>query len=328
MSEEKKVVGLFDVEEEASMEFLNPKQRNSDGIYRPSLEEAKDKRAGYKATFRFLKNLKKDGTLGASAIEKHLHYVKLKNHQDLMGYYDCKKNIESDCPLCATYWTLSKSKNAADQEKAEMLKRNTKYYSYVLIIEDENHRELEGKIMVFSYGYKIKEKIAAQHKGEVDGKKCNVFDPANGKDFRLIIKENKTPEGTFPNYDSSQFLEVSPMKINGKTLPVTYNEEKKLNVVSDVKVQNFLKDFLLKRDHDVEEYEAKQWEDEMIDKVNKIVAIVSGEDDSMFSAKSSITKTSKESKQSTQSLSDSDFGFSGDDKESSSVDDFFNVDEK
>lgn len=326
MSEEVKNTGLFDSDDDSSMGFLNPKQRNSDGIYRPSLEEAKDKRAGYKATFRFLKNLKKDGTLGMNAVEKHLHYINLKNHQNLSGYYDCRKNIESDCPLCTTYWTLSKSKNAADQEKADKLKRNTKYYSYVLILEDENHPELEGKIMVFSYGYKIKEKIKAQYDGEVDGKKCNVFDFANGKDFRLIIKENKTPEGTFPNYDSSQFLEISPIKINGKIIPVTYDEQKGKNVITNQAIQKGLQDFLLKRDHDLEEYEAKPWDDETMDKVNKIVAISTGEDSSIFNAKSSISNASNKSN--STSLEDSDFNFDAPTNESESVDDFFNVDDK
>lgn len=320
MSEEKKNVGLFDADDDSTMDFLNPKKRNSDGIFRPSLEDAIDKRAGYKATFRFLKNLRKDGTMGAPAVEKHLHYVNMKNHAELKGYYDCKKNTESECPLCATYWSLSKSKNAADQEKAEMLKRNTKYYSYVLIIEDENHRENEGKIMIFSYGYKIREKINDQWKGEVDGKKCNVFDFANGKDFKLIIKENKTPEGTFPSYDSSQFFEVSPIKINGKPVPVVYDEQHKKNVIVNPEVQKFLQQFLLKREHDLDEYEAKPWDDDTTDKVNRIVSVITGEDGFMSSAKTSIDNASKR-----DSNSSNDFSFGDNTDSPSSVDDFFNT---
>lgn len=328
MSEDKKNLGYFDADDDSTMDFLNPKQRNSDGIYRPSLEDAVDKREGYKATFRFLKNLKKDGALGESAVEKHLHFVKLQNHKDLMGYYDCKKNLDASCPMCDLYWELDKSKNAADQEKAKLIKRNTKYYSYVLIIEDENHRDLEGKIMVFSYGFKIREKIKAQWKGEVDGKKCNVFDPANGKDFRLIIKENNTPQGVFPNYDSSQFLSQEPLKWKGKPIPVTYSEEHKKMVVTDPKIQKFLQEFLLKRDHDVEEYVAKPWDDETADKVNKILAIVGGDGDSVFAANNSIGNASKKDSTSKKSVVDDNFTFGNDEKEVESVDDFFNVDEK
>jgi hypothetical protein len=327
MSEElKKSTSLFDVEDDSTMGFLNPKTRNSDGIYRPSLEDAKDKRAGYKVTLRFLKNLKKDGTLGESAIEKHLHYVKLQNQPDLAGYYDCKKNLEKDCPLCSTYWSLSKSKNAADIEKSELLKRNTKYYSYVYIINDEEHPEHNGKVMVYSYGYKIREKINAQWKGEVDGKKCNVFDLANGKDFRLIIKENKTPEGTFPNYDSSQFLEKEPIKINGKAIPVEYSDEHKKNIITNPKVQKFLQEFLLKREHDLEEFEAKPWDDETTDKVNKLVSFITGGE--IFSASSSVSgAASRESSKQPAASTASDDSFFDNNDGDQSVDDFFNVDE-
>lgn len=316
MSNEKLNNGLFDSDDDSTMDFLNPKQRNSDGIYRPSLDDAKDKRDGYKATVRFLKNFKKDGTLGASAVEKHLHYVKLQNHTDLQGYYDCKKNNDSDCPLCQLYWKLSKSTNAADQEKAEQLTRNTKYYSYVLILEDENHPELVGTIMVFSYGYKIREKINAQWKGEVDGKKCNIFDFANGKDFRLIIKENKTPDGTFPNYDSSQFLERSPIRIKGKQLPVEYDEKTGKNVITNTEVQKGLQEFLLRREFELESYEAKSWDDETADKVNNIVAVITGED--TFVAKKSINKASGDK----DDLSTSTFA----DSDKDDVDSFFKVD--
>jgi hypothetical protein len=312
-------------DDDSSMEFLTPKQRNSDGIYRPSLDDAKDKRDGYKATIRFIKNLKQDGTLGPSAVEKHLHYVKLHNHPELIGYYDCKKNFDSECPLCQTYWRLSKSNNAADQEKADLLKRNTKYYSYVLILEDENHPELVGTIMVFSYGYKIREKINAQWKGEVDGKKCNVFDFANGKDFRLIIKENKTPEGTFPNYDSSQFLEKSPIKINGKPIPVEYNAELQKNVITDAKIQEGLQKFLLKRDHNLEEYESAGWSEEVSDKVQNIIAVITGDD--VYRAKSNISSnsTTKTNDSTPGTFNDNDNLFNDSPDSGSSVDDFFNV---
>jgi len=328
MSEEKKVMGYFDAEDDATMNFLEKKQRNSDGIYRPSLNDAVDKREGYKATIRFLKNLKKDGTLGESAVEKHMHYVKLFNHKDLMGYYDCKKNTDTNCPLCDTYWELFNSKNAADQEKAKLLKRSTKYYSYVQIIEDENNRDLEGKIMVFSYGFKLREKIKAQWKGEVDGKKCNVFDPASGKDFRLIIKETSTPDGLQPNYDTSQFLQQEALKFKGKPIPTTYSEEHKKPIVTDPKIQKFLQDLLLKRDHDVEEYMAKGWEDATIDKVNKIIAIVNGEASFTSSAKNSIDGAAKIDSTSKKSVVDDNFSFGADEKETESVDDFFNVDDK
>jgi hypothetical protein len=326
MSEKEKKVNLFDMsDDDSTMSFLDEKKRNADGIFRPSLEDAVDKKEGYKATIRFLPNFKKDGTVGASAIEKHLHYAKLLNNPDLKGYYECKKNLNSDCPLCTTYWELYNSKNAADKEKAELIKRNTKYYSYILVIEDENNKELEGKILIYPFGFKIKEKINAQKKGELDGIKSNVFDLANGKDFRLIIKENKTPQGVYPNYDASSFLEASPIKINGKKVPVEKNESGKI-VITNEKIQKGLQEFLLKRDVDLDEYEAKPWTDEEVDKVDKIISLVNGS--GISGAKSSIGKASKETfSATTDDNSSDDFSF---DKveEDNDVDNFFNVESK
>ena len=190
-------------QQKEEMSFLNKKTKNQDGIYRPTLEEASDPKVGYKSKIRFLRNLTRSGKVGPASVEKHVHYVAhgpFDSYPELTGYYDCERNYKDKCDLCGMYWKLKKSKNQADVEKAELLSRNTKYYSYVMILEDQQHPELVGKILVFPYGYKIKEKINLENTGEVTGVPCNVFDFAKGKDFTLIIKENKTPLGTFPNY--------------------------------------------------------------------------------------------------------------------------------
>jgi hypothetical protein len=325
MSEKK--ANLFEMsDDDSTMDFLEEKKRNADGIYRPSLTDAVDKKEGYKATIRFLPNYKKNGELGASAITKHLHYAKLLNNPDLKGYYECKKNTQTDCPLCTTYWELYNSKNAADKEKCELIKRSTKFYSYILVLEDDNNKDLVGKILIYPFGYKIREKINAQKKGELDGRKCNIFDPGEGKDFRLIIKENKTAQGTFPNYDASSFLESSPIKINGKPLPVEKNDDGH-SVITNEKIKKGLQDFLLKRTVDLDEYNPKPWTDEETDKVDKIISLITGS--GISEAKSSIGKASKETFDTTSEENSSDnFSFDKVEDDNNDVDDFFNVEEK
>jgi len=277
---------LFDGTDESQQQelsFLNKEKRNLDGIYRPSLEQAKDAREGYKATIRFLRNLSRDGKIGPAAVEKHIHYVDLPNHPDLRGYYECGKNNSPKCDLCTFYWKLAKSNNQADVEKAELIGRSTKYYSYVMILEDAQSPELVGKVMIFSYGYQIKEKIEAERKGELTGDKVNVFDFVNGKDFRLIIKE-KTRTGSnkaLPTYEFSQFLGESPMKIyNEKTekfVPVQVDDDGK---ISDKRWQTKIKETLLGRDENVnlEDHIAKDWNDEIASNVEKVISVLSGED--------------------------------------------------
>lgn len=262
-------VDIFDVDEgNETLDFLEKKASALDGIYRPKIT---DKKKGYTATIRFLPNLSKDGKVLQAAIEKHQHYVDFKNHPELSGYYDCMKNFTDKCDFCTMYWKLKNSKNASDVEKAELISRNTKYYSYILVIEDEQNRDLEGKIMIYPYGYKIKEKIKDQKDG-ISGPSCNVFDLANGKDFRLVMKQL----GEFPNYDSSTFLEVSPISIQGHKVPVTVDEKTGKNKITNPKVQEKVRQFLADRTVELEDHQAKQWTAEEAYKVSQILEILSG----------------------------------------------------
>ena len=258
-----------------TMSVFDKTTTNNDGIYRPNLKDATDKKVGYRATLRFLPNLLESGKLGPNAIEKHIHYVDMKNEANLAGYYDCRKNYEANCEICTEYWKLKNSKNAADNEKADLIKRTTKYYSYVLVIEDEQHKELVGKILVYPYGYTIKEKINSERNGEVTGEPCVVFDLTNGKDFKLIIKE----KGGFQNYESSQFMDVSPIKL--------YNEKKGLFMaapvdedgkITDPKVKNKIKQVLLDKTVSIDDHKAKEWDDSVKSKVSQILGILNGQD--------------------------------------------------
>jgi hypothetical protein len=319
-----KVVNLFDMEaDDASMGFLDSGTRNNDGIYRANPKDAKDKNKGYVATIRFLPNLLEDGTIGTSAIEKHVHYAKLSDYSDLQGYYDSLINFGEKCPLTTLYWKLKNSKNQAEVERADLIGRTTKYYSYILVIEDEQHPELEGKIMVFPYGYKLKEKINLEKTGEnSEGKKCNVFDPANGKDFRLIVKE----VGGFSNYDSSIFRSVSPIKIwdEGKNrfieVPTEWDETKDKFLIKTPKVQAKVMEFLNSKTVRLEDNSAKQWSEETKEKVERIIDILSGKEVSQ--ARSTISNASTSTSSRTR-VEDEDLDDNADD-----LDDFFGKDDE
>jgi hypothetical protein len=292
---------LFDQSEDQNDElaFLNKESKNQDGIYRPNVKDAADPRgAGYKATIRFLRNVYLDGSgTGPAAIRKYVHYVKPEGPLDglntLSGYYDCEKNIsqQTPCPLCATFWKLYKSNNQADVVKASLIKRSTKYYSYVMVIEDEQHPELIGKILVYPYGPKIEAKINAEVTGEVTGEKCNIFDFVTGKDFKLIIKNVLTPSPNgpgkieMPNYDTSTFLASSPLKIwNEKaakfvTPPTVTGDDGKVMIV-DKKWQAKIREVVMGRPTSVnlDDHAPNKdgWDDEKRSNVEQIVNILNG----------------------------------------------------
>lgn len=260
---------LFNMGIDTGMDFLDKPTKANDGIYRVKPDMAKDKSKGYKAVLRFLPNFTPEGKLGANAIEKMQHYVKLQNYPELGGYYDSMKNFNEKCDLTNLYWQLKNSNSAVDQEKAENVSRTTKYYSYVLIVEDENQPDLQGKIMVMPFGYKIKEKINLEMTGEITGSKCNVYDLANGKDFVLMCKQ----VGDFPNYDDSAFRGASSaIAIQGKEVPTDDLEDGRKTI--SAKFQEKVQTFLLKRDINVEDFSPQRWDDVQINNVHKIVAIL------------------------------------------------------
>jgi gp32 DNA binding protein like len=273
---------LFSGSLDSKMDFLNEKKQvNADGIYRIDLSKAKDKKKGYRSVVRFLPNLTKEGKVGQLAVEKVTHYVDIKNAKELSGWFDSAKNFNEKCALTDLYYTMMNSKNAILQEKAKCLKYSKKYYSYVLIIEDEQQPELVGKVMIFQYGKTIKDKIQAEKNGEISGVSCNVFDLSAGKDFVLSVKEIQTGDEIYPDYKNSAFKpETSslPIYVEGKG----FKNVPLVNGKIDPKAQSMVKDFLLKRDHELEEFAPKRLTEEQQAKINEITAYLTGKASASF----------------------------------------------
>lgn len=286
---------LFNGSLDSKMDFLNEQTKtNNDGIYRVDLSKVKDKKRGWRSVVRLLPNLTKDGKVGQSAIEKITHYVDIKNQKELSGWFDSPKNFNEKCPLTDLYYTMQNSKNAILVEKSKMLKYSKKYYSYVLVLEDEQQPELVGKIMIFQYGKTIKDKISAERNGEISGVPCNVFDLGAGKDFVLVVKEIQTGDETYPDYKMSMF------KPETSSLPLYFKDKQAFKNVPlvdgkvDPAVQGKIKDFLTERDHDLEEYSPKKLDDQQQSKINEIINFMTGKASSSFTNKQAESKASAE----------------------------------
>ena len=278
---------LFNGGLDSKMDFLNEQKTttNNDGIYRVDLSKIKDKKKGWRSVVRFLPNLTKEGKLGQTAIEKITHYVDIKSAKELSGWFDSPKNFNEKCALTDLYYQMQNSKNAILIEKSKQLKYSKKYYSYVLVLEDEQQPELVGKIMIMQYGKTIKDKIMTEKNGEISGVPCNVFDLSAGKDFVLIVKEIQTGDETYPDYKMSMF------KSETTSLPIYFKEKNTfknapLNAEGKVEasVQGKIKDFLLERDHDLEEYAPKKLTEEQQSKINEITNFLTGKASTSFAA--------------------------------------------
>ena len=288
---------LFNGGLNSRLELFNeqPTAKNSDGIYRVDLTKCKDKKKGYRSVVRFLPNLTKEGKVGNLAIEKITHYVDIKNPKELSGFFDSPKNFNEKCALTDLYYQMTNSKNAILQERAKMLKYSKKYYSYVLVLEDEQQPELVGKILIFQYGKTIKDKILAEKNGEISGVGCNVFDLSQGKDFVLLVKEIQTGDETYPDYKMSVF------KPETTSLPMYFKEKGVFKNVPLVEgrvssdVQSKIKDFLLDREHDLEEFAAKKLTEEQQAKITEICNFLTGKSSSGYqTAKTEAKPTSED----------------------------------
>lgn len=306
------------------MSFLDEKKSTGkDGLYRVDLSKVTDKKRGYRATLRFLPNLTKDGEIGPSAIEKISHYVDTKQVPELAGYYDSPKNINPEtgapfsdkCPLSDTYWSLKNSNSAILHEKADMLNYSRKYFSYVLIVEDEQQPDYVGKIMIFQYGKTIKDKIAQERNGDISGEPCNVFSLKNGKDFRLIVKEVQDDKGNkMPDYRMCQFVS-NPAPISLPTSDGMKEIPTDDNGSISSEHQEKIKEFILNRDTDISDFSPKPLTEEQESKISEIINYLTGkssgkttggepsEDDFSFD------DASPESGESEKSDDDFDFGF-------------------
>ena len=286
---------LFNGSLDSKMDFLNDQKAvNNDGIYRVDLSKAKDKKKGWRSVVRFLPNLTKDSKVGQSAIEKITHYVDIKQPKELSGWFDSPKNFNEKCPLTDLYYTMQNSKNAILIEKSKQLKYSKKYYSYVLVLEDEQQPELVGKIMIFQYGKTIKDKIMAEKNGEISGVGCNVFDLAAGKDFVLVVKEIQTGDETYPDYKMSMFRPETT------SLPIYFKEKGafKNAPLNDGKiestVQGKIREFLLDREHDLEEFSPKHLDEKQQAKITEITNFLTGKASSSFAGAKESKPTSSD----------------------------------
>jgi hypothetical protein len=288
---------LFNGGLDSKMDFLNEAKSstNNDGIYRVDLSKVKDKKRGWRSVVRLLPNLTKDGKVGQSAIEKITHYVDIKQPKELSGWFDSPKNFPGEkCALTDLYYTMQNSKNAILIEKSKQLKYSKKYYSYVLVLEDEQQPELVGKILIFQYGKTIKDKIMAEKNGEISGVGCNVFDLAAGKDFVLVVKEIQTGDETYPDYKMSMF------KPETTSLPIYFKEKQAFKNAPlnegkiEASVQGKIREFLLDRDHDLEEFAPKKLTEEQQAKITEISNFLTGKASSSFSGAKQEAKPSSD----------------------------------
>lgn len=146
-----------------------------------------------------------------SRIKKFSNWLVDENGKGM--FIDCPSTIGEKSPIQEVYWKLKKSENVLDQEVAKKLSRKESNFSLIQVVKYENNPELEGKIFIFRYGYKLNKLIQSELQPEI-GEPNNPWNPLNGKVFLLY----GTLAAGFNNYDKSKFSnEPSSIIFNDKT---------------------------------------------------------------------------------------------------------------
>lgn len=159
------------------------KFKNDDRIYVASFND----RNQSKVIMRFLDSPDTD-----------MPYVDIKSHffNDVGGWFidNCPTTINKECPVCSDLY--ANDYYNTDNDLYYSRKKSTNYYTNVLIVDDTNKPENNGKVFLFKFGTKIMEKI----EDIIDEGKL-PWDSDDGVNFVFSAKKN----GKMTSYDASRF---------------------------------------------------------------------------------------------------------------------------
>lgn len=197
------------------------KYRNDDDrFWRPT----QDNEGNGRAIIRFLPNPAVDGLEGEVFITKYSYSFK---NNGKWFIEDSPTTINKPCPVFELNGKLYNSGDEYQKKQAQNQNRTTSFITNIYIVNDVGNPSNNGKVMLFSYGKSIRDKIATVMKGDpelnVEGNNPISFE--NGNDFVLRIKKKKAKFGNsfFNNYEESTFLSPSPIR-NHEGTPLTEDE--------------------------------------------------------------------------------------------------------
>ena len=314
------MINLFDDEQVAkqSKPLVSNDNQGKDGLFRADLSKvsSENKKRGYRVEMRFLPNAitnpevikahmgeeydeeKHTVIWGNSYFRKSSHYVNIKE-LGINGYYDEPNNIDpktgrkidTNSPLGQLHYNYKDSKNAVVRNRTKMLNWRQKWYAYVLILNDEQLPENNGKIMILEFGKGILDLIEAEENGQgPSGQKCDVFSLNKGKKFVYMVKEktwtneNTGKEVTTPSYDNSAFtgdpcpIQLPKFDEDGNFVKLITPPTDEDGVIKP-EIQEKITTFILNRDVELEAFGVQEWTEKQQKEVTQIINYVSQKED-------------------------------------------------
>ena len=230
--------------------------------YRPSIKDEKCVDETYRALVRFVPFVYENKM--RTTIERWECYLKDVNGDNGV-FVVSPKTIGKSCPMRTLSWKLHESENAIDKTNSKKINVYQQWYALVEIVKDVQHPDYEGKFMIYQFGSKIYDKIKEAMKGSDYSDPINPFDFDDAPLFEIkLTKGNqKMDNGTaVANYDGCKFIP--------KTAPLHFGEG--MTFDGSMEMKKAFVEWLEKDAPQINNYQWKEWSDELTEKVNTNLA--------------------------------------------------------
>ena len=230
--------------------------------YRPSIKDEKCVDETYRALVRFVPFVYENKM--RTTIERWECYLKDVNGDNGV-FVVSPKTIGKSCPMRTLSWKLHESENAIDKTNSKKINVYQQWYALVEIVKDVQHPDYEGKFMIYQFGAKIYDKIKEAMKGTDYSDPINPFDFEDAPLFEIkLTKGNqKMDNGTVvANYDGCKFIP--------KTAPLHFGDG--MTFDGSMEMKKAFVEWLEKDAPQINNYQWKEWTDELTEKVNTNLA--------------------------------------------------------
>ena len=230
--------------------------------YRPSIKDGKCVDETYRALVRFIPFVYENKM--HTTIERWECFLKDVNGNNGV-FVVSPKTIGKSCPMRTLSWKLHESENAIDKANSKKINVYQQWYALVEIVKDVQHPEYEGKFMIYQFGAKIYDKIKEALKGSDYTDPINPFAFDDAPLFEIkLTKGNKKMDngGAVANYEGCKFIT--------KTAPLHFGEGYTFD--GSLEMKKAFVEWLEKDAPQINNYQWKEWTDEITEKVNTNLA--------------------------------------------------------
>lgn len=230
--------------------------------YRPSIKDEKCVDETYRALVRFIPFVYENKI--STRIERWECYLKDVNGENGV-FVVSPKTIKKKCPMRTMSWKLHESDSAIDKANSKKINVYQQWYSLIEVVKDVQHPEYEGKFMIYQFGSKINDKINEALKGSDYTDPINPFALEDAPLFEIkLTKGNQKMDngGVVANYDGCKFIQ--------KTSPLHFGDG--LTYDGSMEMKKAFVDWIEKDAPQINNYQWKEWSDELTEKVNTNLA--------------------------------------------------------